>query len=91
MKLLPEHISAARGLLRISTAELAALAGVSDRTIQRFEAGGAPLKDSTMLLLQAALEQWGVEFQNSGRPGVRYHPDRDRRRLAPSESVKPAE
>ena len=91
MRLLPEHVSGARGLLRISTAELAARAGVSERTIQRFEVGSAPLKDATMLQIRAALENWGIEFQNSGRPGVRYHPDRDRRRLTRAESAKPVE
>ena len=92
MKLLRKHVVAARGLLSISQGELAKLAGVSETTVARFESGGKPaLKDATLWEIQTALEQCGIEFQNGGRPGVRYHPDRDRRRLARSEPLKPAE
>lgn len=89
MQILPEHLTAARGLLRISQAELATLSGVSDRTIKHFEAGKTHVKEDTLWRIQRALEGCGIEFLNSGRPGVRYHPDRDRRRLAPSQPAKP--
>lgn len=89
MQILPEHLTAARGLLRISQAELGALSGVSDRTIKHFEAGKSHVKDETLWRIQLALEHCGVEFLNSGRPGVRYHPDRDRRRMSASELAKP--
>ncbi len=89
MKLLPEHVLGARGILRMSQAELAELATVSDRTIQHFEAGKMHLKDETLLRLQMALEHCGIEFFNTGKPGVRYHPDRDRRRLSRTEPVRP--
>lgn len=91
MQVLPEHLTAARGLLRISQTELATLSGVSDRTIKHFEAGKTHIKEDTLWRLQTALEQCGIEFLNSGRPGVRYHPDRDRRRLTRAESAKPVE
>ncbi len=76
MKLLPEHVVAARGLLKMSTADLGKAAGVSDRTIQRFETGAPFLKEDTLWRIQTALEERGIEFMNSGKPGVRYNPEK---------------
>lgn len=90
MKLLRKHVVAARALLSISQGDLAKLAGISETTIARFEAGGKPaLKETTLWEIQAALERCGIEFQNGGRPGVRYHPDRDQRALTPTEQAPP--
>lgn len=75
--------------MRMSQAELAELATVSDRTIQNFEAGRMHVKDDTLLRLQMALEHCGIEFFNTGKPGVRYHPEHDRRRLARTEPDRP--
>lgn len=76
----------------MSQVELAEAAGVSADTVNRFERGKTPpLKEDSLLRIQAALEHCGIEFLNGGRPGVRYHPDRDRRRLARSESANPVE
>ena len=91
MKLLPEHVQGARGLLKMSRADLAEAAGVSEVTVWHFETEKKSPRDETLLRIVSALEWMGIEFLNSGRPGVRYHPDRDRRRLARSESLKPAE
>lgn len=83
MKLLAKHVISARGLLGMSQADLAEAAGVSADTVNRFEREKTPpLKEDSLWRIQTALEQCGIEFMNSGRPGVRYHPDRDRRRLA---------
>lgn len=91
MKLLREHVIAARGLLMLSQGELARMAGVSERTLIRFESHESPIRADSQRQIQDALENCGIEFMNSDRPGVRYHPDRDRRRLAPSASVKQVE
>lgn len=89
MKLLPAHVEGARGMLKLSRADLAALSGVDEQTIWRFEAGRGAPREETLWRLQSALEQCGIEFMNSGSPGVRYHPSQDRRRLAQPESAKP--
>ena len=58
------QIRAARALIGISAAELASLAGVGHRTLQRFEAFDAVPDGRTAVLLQIirALEDAGVEF-----------------------------
>jgi predicted transcriptional regulator len=91
MKLIREHVIAARGLLMLSQGDLARLAGVSERTLIRFESHESPIRADSQRQIQDALESCGIEFMNGDRPGVRYHPDRDRRRLAPSEPAKPVE
>lgn len=75
----------------LSQGDLARMAGVSERTLIRFESHESPIRTDSQRQIQDALESCGIEFMNSDRPGVRYHPDRDRRRRAPSESVKPVE
>jgi transcriptional regulator with XRE-family HTH domain len=80
MILLREHVRAARDLLHISRSDLAELAGLSGRTVIRFESGEGTISDENLWRIQTALEQCGIEFFNGGSPGVRYHPERDRRR-----------
>lgn len=70
MKLIREHVVAARGMLSMSQADLANAAGVSERTIRLFESGETHLKDETLFRIQTALEQRGIIFMNSGKPGV---------------------
>jgi predicted transcriptional regulator len=69
------QIRAARGLLGISAAELAERAGVTWKTIQRFEtAEGIPANRSgTLDKVRAALEAQGIEFLGDPEtsPGVR--------------------
>ena len=80
MVLLPAHVEGARGILKMSQGDSAEAAGVSLSTIRFFESGRTTtLRDETLCRIQAALEFCGIEFLNSGRPGVRYHPDRDQR------------
>ena len=69
------QIRAARGLLRISAAELAELADVTWKTIQRFEAaeGVPPSRMGTLERVKLALENKGIEFSGDPvfSPGVR--------------------
>ena len=69
------QIRSARSALRWTTEQLAKKAGVTDRTIKRFEAvdGIPPSRSSTLLDVKAALEAAGVEFIGSSadRPGIR--------------------
>ncbi len=71
------QLGAARALLGLSQAEVAARAGVSVPTVKRAE-GGSEIKasDKAVHSISAALEAAGVEFTNGGRPGVRLkgHP-----------------
>ena len=69
------QIRSARSALRLSVAELAALAGVGVQTIMRFENadGVPPSRSSTLLDVQKALEAVGIEFIGTpdDGPGIR--------------------
>lgn len=70
-----EQIRAARAILRVTVAELAALSGVGIATIKRIEAGvGVPMAHTkTLDQIAKALILAGVEFIGTpdDRPGVR--------------------
>jgi transcriptional regulator with XRE-family HTH domain len=70
------QIRAARSALKWTTEKLAEKAGVTSRTIKRFEAVDSipPSRSSTLLDVQAALEAGGVEFIGTptDRPGIRF-------------------
>lgn len=74
IRLVGDHIGAARRLLRMSQADLAVIAGVSEATIQKFEAGLHSPRPSTRKVLRDALEQRGIEFTNGDSPGARFNP-----------------
>ena len=69
------QIRSARNALRWTTEQLAKKAGVTARTIKRFEAVDdvPPSRSSTLLDVKGALEAAGVEFIGSpaDRPGIR--------------------
>lgn len=71
MKILGAQVKAARFLLKITQPELAEATGVSERTIQKFEADEAIPKPATLLKLQNELERRGIEFTNGTGIGVR--------------------
>ena len=77
------QIRSARNALRWTTEQLAKKAGVTARTIKRFEAVDdvPPSRSSTLLDVKGALEAAGVEFIGSptDRPGIRVTPARARR------------
>lgn len=76
MKIRPEHVKGARGMLGLSQAELADAAGVSENTIRFFESGKNIPKEDTLWRIQAALERMGIEFMNGDSPGVRLRPEK---------------
>lgn len=80
-----EQCRAARGLLGLSQKDLAAKAAVFPRTVQDFEAGARQPLQQTIAVLQAALEEAGIEFipENGGGEGVRFRARRDARQSAP--------
>jgi transcriptional regulator with XRE-family HTH domain len=73
--IISQQIRAARQLLRITAAKLAALSGISVATIRRYELmTGVPSGNAKAVeAIQKALEKAGVEFVGSpdDRPGVR--------------------
>jgi len=80
------QIRSARNALRWTTEQLAKRAGVTARTIKRFEAEDdvPPSRSSTLLEVKTALEAAGIEFIGSptDRPGIRFAAStpKDRRR-----------
>ena len=69
------QIRAARGIIGISAAELAEAAGVTWKTIQRFESadGIPPSRSGTLERVKETLEAEGIEFIGDpiSSPGVR--------------------
>lgn len=55
----------ARAMLNISQEEMAALSGISRKTLTTFEAGDAGVKSGTVEKVQAALEGAGAVFIES--------------------------
>jgi hypothetical protein len=67
----PAQCRAARGLINMSMAQLAAAAVVPVVVIFDFEGEFGRPKPEDLAALQAALERAGVDFTNGGQPGVR--------------------
>ena len=65
------HIKTARAALGLGVRELAAMAGVSLNTVSHFERGGMAMS-GTVTKLTAVLEAEGIEFLNTGSPGIRW-------------------
>ncbi|PSM31595.1 helix-turn-helix transcriptional regulator [Haliangium sp. UPWRP_2] len=76
MTFIGKHITAARGLLGMTQADLAEISSVAEVTIRRFEAGTVQPRPATIETLQRALEDRGIEFMNGGEPGVRHRPSK---------------
>jgi DNA-binding XRE family transcriptional regulator len=71
MAITGKHIAAARALLGITQQQLADAVGVAKHTVVRFETEQNEPRPLTVKALQDELERRGIEFQNSGDPGVR--------------------
>ena len=69
----PEQCRAARGLVDMDQATLAAAASVSRNTVVDFEKGRRVPTTNNLAAIRAALESAGVEFiaENGGGAGVR--------------------
>ena len=72
------QIRAARGLLRWTQATLAHRAAISTVTLNMIENEAVRPRDSTLLVIQAALESGGVEFlaEDGAGVGVRFRKTR---------------
>lgn len=65
------HCRSARGLFHLTQQQVAEAAGVSERTIQLFEAEERRSYRDTLKRIQVAFEKRNIEFLNSGSLGVR--------------------
>ena len=68
-----KQVAAARELLGITQGELAAAAGIAWHTLQRFEAGTAALRRSSLEKIETELQKRGIEFTNGDGTGVRLN------------------
>lgn len=82
------QIGAARELLELTQAELAASIGMFPTYLAQIENRKVRPRGGTLDKIRAELERCGIEFINGGSPGVRYHPSRDQRRIERRESSK---
>jgi transcriptional regulator with XRE-family HTH domain len=73
MTLTPETSRAARGLLNWTSRQLARAANIGEATVQRYERGDVATNPVTVLAIQRALEDAGVDLiaENGGGAGVR--------------------
>jgi transcriptional regulator with XRE-family HTH domain len=79
MHFVGEQVAAARKLLRITQRDLAAATGLTQQTINKFEAGGN-MRPETVEAVREALLARGIVFTNGGSPGVQLRkqdPDED--------------
>jgi hypothetical protein len=67
----PGQCRAARGLVNMNTAQLAAAAVVPILVVFDFEGGWGKPKAEDLDAIQHALERAGIEFIDGERPGVR--------------------
>ena len=77
MEITPEQIRAARALLRLEQADLAARAHVSVVTIRRLERGQGPVRVAPGMVagIRRVLEEAGAEFIPDGVRHRRARPD----------------
>lgn len=73
MKISGAQITAARNLLRITQAELAAASGVFERTVMRFEADETAPQRAILDKILTELGRRGIEFSNGSGIGVRLN------------------
>ena len=73
MKLTGKQVTAARNLLGITQAQLAAASGVATQTVFHFEAGHTEPRRASLAQIKAELERRGIEFTNGDGIGVRLN------------------
>jgi transcriptional regulator with XRE-family HTH domain len=66
----PAQLRMARNALQLGVRELAALAGVSFTTVNRYETGKSGLQLSSAEAIRKALEGQGIQFLDAGEAAV---------------------
>lgn len=72
--MLPVQARAARAMLQLKTAEVAALAGVAPNTVSRVEQDTIAVRGpnvATVGAIRRFYEDRGIEFLDDGHPGIR--------------------
>lgn len=77
MKILPEHVVAARALLKWTQEDLAKACQLNRWTISGFEAGTNMPSEDSIEHIRLTLVVAGIEFYNGGNPGVRLMRSKD--------------
>jgi len=67
-----EQVGAARKLLKMTQADLAAATGLTVQTIVKLERGGH-VRPETIEAVRSALLDRGIEFTNGNQPGVKLN------------------
>lgn len=73
MKISGAQVTAARNLLKITQAELAAASGVAEGTLKSFEADHTVPQRATLAKILGELERRGIEFTNGTGIGIRLN------------------
>jgi transcriptional regulator with XRE-family HTH domain len=73
MKFSGKQVAASRELLGLTQDEFAAAAGVSFRTVSRFERGEVEPRRESLRKIELELERRGIEFTNGDGIGVRLN------------------
>jgi transcriptional regulator with XRE-family HTH domain len=72
IRIIDEHVRAARGLLRWTLDELAERSGVGRMTLHRWENQQSTPTAATRAKVRKAFEEAGIEFTNGTNPGVKH-------------------
>lgn len=70
------QLVAARGLLKLTQAQLAEASDIAQQHLAKIEAGLMVARPATVAKLRDAIERQGVEFTNGSNPGVRFKSSR---------------
>jgi predicted transcriptional regulator len=78
VKITGRQIAAARELLNITQAQLAAAVGMQHAVLGRIEVGKVEPRQSSLDRIREVLEEQGIVFINGGTPGVKLDPSKAR-------------
>jgi transcriptional regulator with XRE-family HTH domain len=72
IRIIDEHVRAARALLRWTLDDLASKSGIDRTTLHRWESNKHKPTTATREAVKKAFEEAGIEFTNGSNPGVKH-------------------